>query len=150
MRFRDYLTTLPAAEQTALPDALTLGYGRLQFAALRHQDNPSTAAMLGTLATAHAALRAALAILDRHAPHPTLDAAPAPSEPTDALPPRWEVLVGDGALAAVGELLDMAAVRARDAVRAIQADAEVATVRTLVHDALLLLADVRDASLGVG
>ena len=150
MRFSDYLRTLPEADQTTLPVQLTLGYGRLQLAERLHRDRPTAATMLGTLGAAHAALRSALAILDRGAPDPALDVAPAPTVPTDALPPRWDALVGDGQHEAVGALIAMASEMARDAVRAIQGDAEFMDVRTLVRDALLLLADVRDETLGAG
>ena len=144
--FSQYLGALPEAERRALPVDLTLGCGWLQFAERLHRgSSPSTATMLGRLGTAHAALHAALAILDR-------DAAPddgrVPTTPPDALPTSWDALVGDGGRDIVGALVAMAAEMARDAVAAIEADADVAIVRVLVRDALAMLADARDDALG--
>src|SRR5215212_10547478 len=116
MRFSDYLIALPEADQRALPVDLALGYGRLQLAERLHRESPPAAAMLGLLGAAHAALRAAQATLDPGAP---TDDGPAPAAPTDALPPSWDALMGEGQGDIVGALLAMAAEMARDAVAAI-------------------------------
>ena len=145
LSFNDYLGALPEAERRALPVDLTLGCGWLQVAERLHRDSPSAAAMLGRLGIAHAALHAALAILD---PAAAPDAGRAPPTPPDTLPSGWDALVGDGRRDVVGALVAIAAEMARDAVAAISADADVAIVRVLVRDALDMLGKARDDALG--
>ena len=145
MRFSDYLTMLPDADQTALTNDLTLGYGRLGLAARLHREAVHTATMLGTLAAAYASLRAALLVLD---PDAAPESPPAPAVAVDALPPDWHALVVDGQQEIICALLTMAVEMARDAVAATLADADVAVVRRLVGDALHMLRNVREDTLG--
>ncbi len=146
MRLSDYLVRLPEADQTALLNELTLGYGRLSLAVRLHRDDPPAATMLGTLAAAYASLHAALAILD---PDAAAVDGPAPRVGrNDALPPDWQALVGGMHREAVGGLLEMGVEMARDALTATRADADVTVISALVADALYMLTNARNDALG--
>ena len=75
MRFRDALDTLPPDDQQLLLNRLTLGWGRLAYAARLALADAPCGTILDTLVAAHGALAGAAAMLGDGSP-----AAPARRE----------------------------------------------------------------------
>lgn len=142
MRYSEYLATLPAAAQRRLADDLTLGCGRVALAARLQREEPRTAAMLGTLAAAHACLRAALAVLDAETGPD--EASPGRGASADGLPEDWATLAAAADPLGVETWLTMAGEMARDLIGVTEADAGIAAVRKLLDMLLDALATVRD------
>lgn len=145
MRVGHYLAGLSPDVQDAIVNDLTIGAAWTNLAVRRHRSDPSAAVQLGTIATAYAALRAALDGLD--ARDGTI--ATAAASPADHwLPEHWSDLIAAVGADTIGTWLQMAAEMARDAVIAVRRDAAIDAVRDLLRDALDTLTSVRDDALG--
>jgi len=146
VRFSEYLVSLPEEQQRTLTDDLTVGCGRVALAALLHRQDPRATTMLGMLATAHAALREALAELGSEAAYGADRPDNAISEVT--VPQRWETLVAGANADVIDGWLSIASEMARDTAAAVIANIEVVTIREMLLALLDALTTVRNDTLG--
>lgn len=144
MHFSEYVAGMTPDAQQALTNDLTIGLGRVTLAGRLHQRDPRTLTMLATLAGGYAVLRAALTALGGDADDPL---PPESATPVAALPEHWAAIVAPARTEALSGLLQIAVEMARDAVLAATEDADVSTVRGLLHDTLDVLITVRDETL---